>query len=275
MEPPASPARAPRRIVSAASSGASPNPFSRSAATGTSTASTNALACARASSRVTRPSSRPRVLAMAPLEVAMAGKPSPASTRALPASQALAITKMPLAWSSRKRATRSGPVIAELLEGRQAVAEAHPAEVVGKPRVMRGRERVGVVQAAGGHVDRVRRIRVAVGDGRAAVAAERARHRRSGMERGRRAFQEAEAPDREGDPGHHGRGGNAPAGTAMADHGVGRVALGRIADRPADAAAFGGRAHLPSAVLMIRTAISARQAMTFWVRWLMDSPAAI
>ena len=53
---------------------------------------------------LTAPSSRPSVAADAPLEVASAAKPSPASTRAEPPSHALAITNTAGAWwSSRKR----------------------------------------------------------------------------------------------------------------------------------------------------------------------------
>src|SRR6266480_4049733 len=50
------------------------------------------------------PSRRPSTPADAPLEVAKAGKPSPARIRAEPASQALAITKKPGSWcNARKR----------------------------------------------------------------------------------------------------------------------------------------------------------------------------
>ena len=80
-------------MVSAAALGSSAKHFSKSAETGSSVASTMALACARASSRVTRPSRLPSVPACAPLEVASAWKPRPARMRADPASQAFAMTK--------------------------------------------------------------------------------------------------------------------------------------------------------------------------------------
>ena len=77
-------------MVSAAALGSSAKQFSKSADTGRSVASTMALACARASSRVTMPSRLPSVPACAPLEVASAWKPRPARMRAEPASQAFA-----------------------------------------------------------------------------------------------------------------------------------------------------------------------------------------
>src|SRR5258706_2865494 len=65
-------------------------------------------ACALASSGVTRPSRRPRTPADAPLEVASATNPRPASTRAEPASQGFAITKADgPSWSFLKRAALS------------------------------------------------------------------------------------------------------------------------------------------------------------------------
>ena len=92
IEPPTSPTPAARRMVSAAASGASPKPFSRSAETGRSVAAAMAPQCASASSRVTAPSRRPSTPACAPLEVASAGNPSAARARAEPASHAFAIT---------------------------------------------------------------------------------------------------------------------------------------------------------------------------------------
>ena len=85
-----------------------PNPFSRSAETGRSTAATTARACASASSRRTWPSRRPSVPAKAPLDVASAGKPRPARMRAEPASQGLGITNAPGPWCrARKRSALS------------------------------------------------------------------------------------------------------------------------------------------------------------------------
>src|SRR5471032_638214 len=83
------------RMVSAVASAPSPKPFSRSAATGRSVASTISLALARASSRLTLPSRLPSTPALAPLDVASASKPMPASMRAEPPSHGLAITKAP------------------------------------------------------------------------------------------------------------------------------------------------------------------------------------
>ncbi len=59
-------------MVSATPSGSSAKPFSRSAETGRSVASTIAVALAIASSTVIDPSSRPRVAAEPPLVVANA-----------------------------------------------------------------------------------------------------------------------------------------------------------------------------------------------------------
>ena len=78
-----------RRIL-----GASPKPFSRSADTGRSVASTIARACESASARVTWPSTRPSTPAEAPDDVASAANPTALSMRADPASQALAMTKV-------------------------------------------------------------------------------------------------------------------------------------------------------------------------------------
>ena len=91
-EPPTSPTPAASRMVSATTEGASPKHFSRSAETGRSVASTIMRALASDSSRVTLPSRLPSTPALAPLEVASAGKPSAARTRAEPASHGLAIT---------------------------------------------------------------------------------------------------------------------------------------------------------------------------------------
>ena len=57
-----------------------------------------AAACARASSRVTLPSSRPRVAANPELVVAMAEKPSAVSSAADPRSQAFGSRRGPEPW---------------------------------------------------------------------------------------------------------------------------------------------------------------------------------
>src|SRR6266446_1792691 len=145
MEPPTSPTSAARRMVSAATAGASPKPFSRSAETGRSVASTMARPCASASSRVTLPSRRPRTPAAAPLEVASAWKPSPARMRADPASQGLGITKTPGAsWSARNRAALSLWLA--------VMRSSLPGERVGRPaRIGPGREHARLRIAAGHH----------------------------------------------------------------------------------------------------------------------------
>ena len=73
-------------------SGSSAKQFSRSADTGRSVAATIEAACARASSRLTEPSSRPRVAANPLLVVARASNPSQASSLADPASQGLGMS---------------------------------------------------------------------------------------------------------------------------------------------------------------------------------------
>ena len=68
---------------------------SKSALTGTSTASAIAAMCSRASSRVTPLSFRPRLQANPELVVASALNPSEVRNRALPTSQGFGITKQP------------------------------------------------------------------------------------------------------------------------------------------------------------------------------------
>ena len=85
-EHPASPVSAASAMVVATPSGSSAKPFSRSALTGSSVASTMVAACARASSRVTDPSSRPSGAANPELVVANAVKPREAKSRAVPRS---------------------------------------------------------------------------------------------------------------------------------------------------------------------------------------------
>src|SRR5687768_17323751 len=82
----------------------SAKPPSRSADTGTSTAAAIARPCSIASSRVTVPSSRPRVAACPELVVANASNPRSTSTFADPRSQAFGMTRTPSRrWSSRNR----------------------------------------------------------------------------------------------------------------------------------------------------------------------------
>ena len=95
MEPPARPAAAAKRMVSATVSGACPKPFSRSAATGQALTDTMSPAWVSASSRVTSPSSLPSVAAHAALEVASASNPSACMMAAEPPSQTLGMTKGP------------------------------------------------------------------------------------------------------------------------------------------------------------------------------------
>src|SRR5436309_10980536 len=101
IEPPTSPTAAASRIVSAQVSGSSPNPFSRSAETGSEVASAIARAFASVSARLIAPSpsGRPMEYANPALVVASASKPSAASIFAEPASQGLGIANIPgLAW---------------------------------------------------------------------------------------------------------------------------------------------------------------------------------
>ncbi|CAM5559882.1 hypothetical protein SALBM311S_03594 [Streptomyces alboniger] len=80
-------------MVSATSSGVSPNPLSRSAVTGRVVAATIDLALSRMFSRVREPSGRPQAWARPAPVVASAEKPSPVRTRAVPASHGLGTTK--------------------------------------------------------------------------------------------------------------------------------------------------------------------------------------
>src|SRR5262245_19741671 len=91
-------------MVSATNAGSSPNPSSRSAETGTSTAAATVAAWTMASSRVTEPSRRPVVPAKPLLVVARAEKPIEARSRADPASHGYGInnTSGPW-WRARKR----------------------------------------------------------------------------------------------------------------------------------------------------------------------------
>ena len=117
MEPPTRPVSAARRIVSATVSGASPKPFSRSAATGRSVASTIIRALASVSSRVTAfsPSRRPRLNASPPLVVVSASKPRPASMRAVPASHGFGMTNAPgRVCNARKRSAFCACVTVDL-----------------------------------------------------------------------------------------------------------------------------------------------------------------
>src|SRR5579883_3149050 len=87
----------------ATASGASPNPFSRSAETGKLVAFTIMRAWASASSRVRPPSRFPIAHADAALEVAKAWNPSPARMRAEPISHGFGMMNV-LSWRARKRA---------------------------------------------------------------------------------------------------------------------------------------------------------------------------
>src|SRR5580658_4796986 len=98
-------------MVSATTSGRSPKPCSRSAASGSDVAAMIACACFSASSRVSSPSSLPRVAAAAELDVASASNPSPAITHAEAPSHTLGMTNAPGRWwSARKRCAFSACV---------------------------------------------------------------------------------------------------------------------------------------------------------------------
>src|SRR5688572_24677713 len=104
--------------------------------------------------------------------------------------------------------------------------------------MMRGRKGPGRVQAASGHVDEVRRVQVLVSQLRTAGPTELPLHLRRGFVDLRRTAGEAEFGSGEREPRDHGRRGDTPAGLAMADHAVGRIGRGRIADGPTHAAAL-------------------------------------
>src|SRR5215472_4477589 len=114
-------------MVSAASSGRSPKPSSRSAATGRSVASAITFALASVSSRVTEPSPSffPSVNARPALVVVRASNPSPASTFAVPASQGFGMTKIPgRAWSAWNRRAFSACVAdMRILSGRTTIEQ--------------------------------------------------------------------------------------------------------------------------------------------------------
>src|SRR5580765_8374225 len=142
IDAPTSPTSAARRIVSAAASGACPYPFSRSAATGRSVASTIALALERASSRVTEPSPsrRPSVNASPALVVVRASKPRPARIRAVPASHGLGMTNASgRSWSTWNRFAFSA---CGMLMGRPRFVPAR--------RALRGRIRTISARGRGG-----------------------------------------------------------------------------------------------------------------------------
>ena len=111
IEMPATPVSTAAATLTATSSGASAKPFSKSALTGRSVAATSRRRCASTSSRLISPSSLPAAQAAPALVEAIALKPSRARRTALPASQALGMTKKPLAWRSRKTLRRAAVVI--------------------------------------------------------------------------------------------------------------------------------------------------------------------
>jgi hypothetical protein len=92
----------------ATSAGMIAKPLSKSAFTGTSTLAAIVRRWRTVSSSDTLLSRRPNDQANPELVVAIAGKPIWASTRAVPTSHGLGMTKHPLSWSKRNVSRRSG-----------------------------------------------------------------------------------------------------------------------------------------------------------------------
>ena len=107
MERPAIPVCAASATLAATPSGSTAWPPSKSALTGTATASATARRWSSTCSSAAPPSGRPTVHANPELVVASAGKPSCSSARALPASHGFGITKQPDSWSRWNSAIRS------------------------------------------------------------------------------------------------------------------------------------------------------------------------
>src|SRR6187549_1581634 len=78
--------------------------------------------------------------------------------------------------------TSDGVAKPGLLEGREAIAKLHPADVIAEPGMMRGRKCPGRVQAAGGHVDELGSVEVVVCQRRPAIPAELPFHLGRGLE---------------------------------------------------------------------------------------------
>src|SRR6185503_20355497 len=75
--------------------------------------------------------------------------------------------------SERRSVSNSGRIAkAGALEGRQAVAELDPADVVAEPGMVRGRKCPRRIETARGDVDEVGRVEVLVRKRRSAAAAE-------------------------------------------------------------------------------------------------------
>lgn len=107
-------------------------------------------------------------------------------------------------------------------ECRQPVAETHPSKIVADPGVVGRREPRGIVKAAGGEVDRRRRIAVPIRQRTAAGRTKTPRHRGRRMEFARAAAGESERLRGKGDPGDD-RGRCRPAtGLAVTEHAVRR-----------------------------------------------------
>src|SRR5512135_2254610 len=129
IDPPTRPACPARRIVSAAASGESPYPFSRSAATGRSVASTICRAFSSASFRPTDPSGLPSENASPALVVVSASKPRLSRIFPVPASQGFGMTKAPgRSWRAWKRTAFSAWVtlMRWILPGRGCQAGVPP-----------------------------------------------------------------------------------------------------------------------------------------------------
>src|SRR5689334_9882534 len=90
-----------------------------------------------------------------------------------------------------------------LLERRETITKLHPADVVAEPGMMRGRKSPGCIQAARRHVEEPGRVEVVVGQRRAAITAELARHLGRGLVLARCAARKAEFRLGEREPRDH------------------------------------------------------------------------
>src|SRR5215813_862623 len=120
----------------------------------------------------------------------------------------------------------------------QAVAEAHPREIVTQPGVMRWRKQIRVVETAHRYVDRRHIIGMLIRQWSSACRAERATYRLRRLERGRLPTKQLELRFRERDPRDHRRRCYAPATLTMAHHLVCRRSTDTITNRTAEAASF-------------------------------------
>src|SRR5712671_410075 len=101
------------------------------------------------------------------------------------------------------------------------------------------RERVRIIETARRDVHRRGRIVMRISELRSARAAKAPAHGCGGTKRGGMTLHELKLGLRKGHPRHDRGGGDAPARSTVADHGVARPAPHAVADGPAYAPAFG------------------------------------